>query len=88
MVDLLTEWSQSNQFAEYRSLIGAFRSLLRTNGIRGLFQGFTATAVRDAPYAGLSLTFYEKAKDVTGEYTFHPVLIDKGVKIWMLMDQT
>lgn len=48
---------------------GAFRSLLETNGIKGLFQGFTATAARDAPYAGMSLVFYEKGKDLAGRST-------------------
>jgi solute carrier family 25 protein 38 len=53
---------------EYRSIWGAAKSLFQTNGIRGLFQGFTATAVRDAPYAGLSIVFYEKGKDLAGEW--------------------
>lgn len=35
--------------------------------MRGLFQGFTATAVRDAPYAGLYVVFYEKGKELAGE---------------------
>jgi solute carrier family 25 protein 38 len=30
-----------------------------------LFQGFTATAARDAPYAGLYLVFYEKLKELS-----------------------
>lgn len=42
------------------------RSLLKQNGLRGLTQGFTATAARDAPYAGMYLVFYEKAKDLAG----------------------
>ena len=41
--------------------------------MRGLFQGFTATAARDAPYAGLSMVFYEKGKDIGGGY-FDPVI--------------
>lgn len=56
---------QSSQFQEYKSIFGAFKSLLQTNGVKGLFQGFTATAVRDAPYAGMSIVFYEKAKDLS-----------------------
>jgi len=56
---------QSSQFQEYKNVFGAFKSLLQTNGVKGLFQGFTATAVRDAPYAGMSIVFYEKAKDLT-----------------------
>lgn len=60
--------TQSNAYSEYRSLTGAFRHLLATSGVRGLFQGFTATAVRDAPYAGLYVVFYEKCKELAGEF--------------------
>ena len=49
-------------------MIGAFRSLIRDGGVKGLFTGFTATALRDAPYAGMSLVFYEKSKDMMGEF--------------------
>jgi hypothetical protein len=33
-----------------------------------LFQGFTATALRDAPYAGVFLVVYEGFKHRLGEY--------------------
>ena len=46
----------------YTSLASAFRSILRTEGPRGFFAGFGATAVRDAPYAGLYVLFYEQFK--------------------------
>ncbi|KAJ5899110.1 hypothetical protein N7495_003854 [Penicillium taxi] len=46
----------------YRSLYGAGRDILRTEGLRGLFAGFGATAARDAPYAGLYVLFYEQLK--------------------------
>ena len=46
----------------YNSLVGATRSIHRTEGIRGFFKGAGATAVRDAPYAGIYLGFYEGAK--------------------------
>lgn len=59
---------QSSQYNEYRSMLSAFRSLLSNNGFKGLLQGFTATAARDAPYAGLYLVFYEKGKDLAGRH--------------------
>ena len=40
--------------------------MLVTDGLRGMFRGFTATAARDAPYAGMYMAFYEKGKDVLG----------------------
>lgn len=35
-------------------------------GPRTLFQGFSATTLRDAPYAGMSLMFYEAIKSRLG----------------------
>ncbi|KAL2012913.1 hypothetical protein VTN00DRAFT_438 [Thermoascus crustaceus] len=52
---------ESDYYA-YRSLYGAARDIVRTEGVRGLFSGFGATAVRDAPYAGLYVVFYEQSK--------------------------
>ncbi|EON61501.1 solute carrier family 25 member 38 [Coniosporium apollinis CBS 100218] len=49
-------------FYNYTSIWGAGKDILRTNGLRGFFAGFGATAVRDAPYAGLYVLFYEQAK--------------------------
>ena len=46
----------------YRSLYSASRDIYARNGIRGFFSGFGATAVRDAPYAGLYVVFYENSK--------------------------
>lgn len=46
----------------YPSLLAASRSILATHGPRGFFAGFGATAVRDAPYAGLYVVFYEEGK--------------------------
>ena len=51
-----------SDFYAYRSLVSAGRDILRTEGVRGLFAGFGATAVRDAPYAGLYVLFYEQLK--------------------------
>lgn len=52
---------ESDYYA-YRSLYSAGRDILRTEGVRGLFSGFGATAARDAPYAGLYVLFYEQLK--------------------------
>ena len=46
----------------YNSLFTASRDILRTEGPKGFFAGFGATAVRDAPYAGLYVLFYEQSK--------------------------
>ncbi|KAF2495935.1 mitochondrial carrier [Lophium mytilinum] len=46
----------------YTSLFSAIRVILASEGPRGFFAGFGATAVRDAPYAGLYVLFYEQSK--------------------------
>lgn len=52
---------ESNLYA-YNSLFTASRDIFRTEGLKGFFAGFGATAVRDAPYAGLYVLFYEQSK--------------------------
>jgi solute carrier family 25 protein 38 len=46
----------------YKSIVGAGKDILRTEGLKGFFSGFGATAIRDAPYAGLYVLFYEQLK--------------------------
>jgi solute carrier family 25, member 38 len=46
----------------YTSLAGAAKDIFAKEGVRGFFAGFGATAVRDAPYAGLYVLIYEQAK--------------------------
>jgi solute carrier family 25 protein 38 len=52
---------ESNLYS-YSSLFSATRDIFRTEGLRGFFAGFGATAARDAPYAGLYVLFYEQSK--------------------------
>lgn len=46
----------------YKSIASAARSIYAQEGLKGFFSGFGATAVRDAPYAGLYVLFYEICK--------------------------
>lgn len=46
----------------YGSIAAAGRDIFRREGLRGFFSGFGATAMRDAPYAGLYVLFYEQSK--------------------------
>lgn len=46
----------------YNSMFKASQDIFRTEGAKGFFAGFGATAVRDAPYAGLYVLFYEQSK--------------------------
>lgn len=52
---------ESNYY-NYKSLGSATSSIYRAEGVRGFFTGFGATAIRDAPYAGLYVVFYEASK--------------------------
>lgn len=51
----------------YKSMLAATRSIAATNGLRGFFAGFGATALRDAPYAGMYVLFYEWGKGALSE---------------------
>ncbi|SCU89697.1 LAFA_0E20142g1_1 [Lachancea sp. 'fantastica'] len=46
----------------YRSMSEAARHIYYSEGIRGFFSGCNATILRDAPYAGLYVLFYEQFK--------------------------
>ena len=46
----------------YRTL----RHVWRTEGVVGFFRGFGATALRDAPHAGIYVATYERTKSVIG----------------------
>jgi solute carrier family 25 protein 38 len=52
----------------YKSMLDAFTSIFKTAGVRGLFYGFGSTALRDAPFAGLYLLFYEQSKATLGMF--------------------
>ncbi len=53
---------ESSLYAGYATVRGAAAAILACEGPRGFFAGFGATALRDAPYAGLYVLFYEQAK--------------------------
>lgn len=52
---------ESDLFA-YKSIQHAVRDIYASHGLKGFFYGFGATAVRDAPYAGLYVYVYELCK--------------------------
>lgn len=62
--------SQSGRYG-YESVYAALRSIYRSEGHRGLFSGLTATLLRDAPFSGIYLMFYNQTKAIvphgTGE---------------------
>ncbi|KAK2611331.1 hypothetical protein N8I77_004680 [Diaporthe amygdali] len=59
---------ESNLYS-YGSIAAAGRDIFRKEGLRGFFSGFGATAMRDAPYAGLYVLFYEQSKKRLSSWT-------------------
>lgn len=49
-------------FFKYNSMLHAFKSILKSEGGKGLYSGLLATVARDAPFSGLYLMFYSKMK--------------------------
>lgn len=47
----------------YRSVSYALVHIFKNEGVKGLWSGMIATILRDAPYSGLYLMFYNQAKD-------------------------
>nr|KAF6421227.1 solute carrier family 25 member 38 [Molossus molossus] len=54
---------ESGRYA-YESIYAALRSIYRSEGHRGLFSGLTATLLRDAPFSGIYLMFYNQTKTI------------------------
>lgn len=66
---LILQRLQSNLYA-YTSLSGALVGIAR-QGPSELLRGFLASSLRDAPYAGLFVVFYEGIKKEMGEPSFY-----------------
>ncbi|TWU73980.1 hypothetical protein ED733_005384 [Metarhizium rileyi] len=56
---------ESNLYS-YKSIVSAAADIRHRDGVRGFFSGFGATAIRDAPYAGMYVLFYEVLKTQVG----------------------
>ena len=67
---------ESNLYT-YGSIFGACRAIGGQEGVRGFFAGSGATAVRDAPYAGLYVVVYEESKRVLGS-----LLLGQRTGVW------
>ena len=66
----------STQKNPYTGLWTATREIARTEGLRGFFKGAGSTAIRDAPYAGIYLGFYEASKSVLA-----PAIAPRGTAV-------
>ena len=61
-----TRWEAAGPVFHYKGqgMLSAARSIVRVEGARGLVSGLVPTIVRDAPYSGIYLLFYNKLKQV------------------------
>ncbi|XP_055335841.1 mitochondrial glycine transporter B-like isoform X2 [Paramacrobiotus metropolitanus] len=62
----------------YGSVLGALRSTAAQEGIKSLYSGFVPTLLRDAPFSGIYLMFYELIKSSLRkqfpDYPYTPVM--------------
>ncbi|CCE62506.1 hypothetical protein TPHA_0C03540 [Tetrapisispora phaffii CBS 4417] len=49
----------------YKSINDSIKDIYKTDHIKGFFRGLLPTIIRDAPYAGIYVLLYEKAKEIT-----------------------
>ncbi|KAG8412387.1 hypothetical protein J3458_014567 [Metarhizium acridum] len=66
---------ESNLYS-YTSVVSAAADIRRRDGFRGFFSGFGATAIRDAPYAGMYVLFYEVLKTQLGSIAASTIRIE------------
>lgn len=59
----------------YRSIFAALRTIYHREGHRGLFSGLTATLLRDAPFSGIYLMFYNQTKSIVSQDQLDMTLI-------------
>ncbi|CAL0327600.1 unnamed protein product [Lupinus luteus] len=52
-------------YGYYTGMFNAGCTILKTQGLRGLYAGYLSTLARDVPFAGLMVMFYESLKEVT-----------------------
>ena len=62
-----TRWEAGGDTFRYRGqgMISALRSIVRAEGLRGLASGLVPTIVRDAPFSGIYLLFYNRLKQTS-----------------------
>lgn len=53
---------QQMQVGMHRSLGGAFRDIIKVDGLRGLWAGYASTVKRDAPFDAVQFLVYEELK--------------------------
>ena len=73
MTVVKTRWEAGGGRFDYKGggVVGAVRTIIRLEGVRGLVSGLLPTILRDAPYSAIYLMFYNNLKQVTTAQTDH-----------------
>lgn len=77
---------ESSHYARetYPTILSSLRALYRESGAKGFFRGASATALRDAPYAGVYLATYEKLKQQLGRIGRPAASADRSGNAWVV----
>lgn len=65
MKDSISMNHGGQMYGYYSGMFQAGHSILKEQGLRGLYAGYWSTLARDVPFAGLMVMFYEALKDFT-----------------------
>ncbi|EGG05894.1 uncharacterized protein MELLADRAFT_116706 [Melampsora larici-populina 98AG31] len=68
----------------YQSIRSAFVDVVKQNGLKGLWRGFVPTMIRDAPFAGLFVSTYEKSKSILQSSTTPLIISSNPTLIHMI----
>ena len=79
-----TRWEAGGDMFRYQGqgMVSAIRSIVQLEGARGLGSGLIPTIVRDAPYSGIYLLFYNKLKQMSSVSEL-PAGTDKSLLLFL-----
>ncbi|KND04019.1 uncharacterized protein SPPG_01466 [Spizellomyces punctatus DAOM BR117] len=64
---------QRMQTGQYRSVSLALTSIMKLNGIRGFYQGYSMTVFREIPFTCIQFPLYERFKKIWADWEGRPV---------------
>ena len=59
---------------QYKSALDVYKSIMKTNGVLGLYRGFVTTLYREVPAFGVYFTTYYTMLEALGDETFGEIL--------------
>ncbi|CAB4281116.1 unnamed protein product [Prunus armeniaca] len=80
MKDNISMKPSLQMYGYYTGMFQAGCSILKEQGLKGLYAGYWSTLARDVPFAGLMVVFYEGLKDLT-EYGKQNYIRDPNFRI-------